>query len=364
MSDIYNSSLLPPKWIQISWWPDSVGRNSYVSRPRWGCWCWWHSGSAHVSQYCDLGWNPTPCSYCSERTLSSLTLPSIASFLRVLRFPHVLTLDSWRVAPTEPLWRIADLDTLKEWLVVNKLSLNVAKTEFMIIGSKPMMKSISNSLPNIKIDDKSISQVNECKTLGVIIDQHLSWKNNTNYICKKITSGISALRRLKDFVDKDSLLSVYNSTVRPYFDYCCEVWDGFGETQSKRLQKLQNRSARIITNMSNDVDHSIALHALNWEPLKVQRKRANSKMMFKILNNMGPKCLSNLFTFRSDVSDYDLRDTSLKLSLPKPRTNSMKKSFLFDGAKLWNSLPEQIRRCTSFTRFETKIAAHSIAYST
>ena len=107
----------------------------------------------------------------------------------------------------------SDLDTLKKWLVVNKLSLNVAKTEFMIIGSKPMMKSISNSLPNIKIDDKSISQVNECKTLGVIIDQHLSWKNNTNYICKKITSGISALRRLKDFVDKDSLLYIHNSTI-------------------------------------------------------------------------------------------------------------------------------------------------------
>ena len=87
----------------------------------------------------------------------------------------------------------SDLDTLKKWLVVNKLSLNVAKTEFMIIGSKPMMKRISNSLPNIKVNDKSISQVNEFKTLGVIIDQHLSWKNNTSYICKKITSGISAL---------------------------------------------------------------------------------------------------------------------------------------------------------------------------
>ena len=88
----------------------------------------------------------------------------------------------------------SDLDTLKKLLVVNKLSLNVTKTEFMIIGSKPMMKRISSSLPNIKVDDKSIRQVNEFKTLGVIIDQYLPWKNNTSYICKKITSGISALR--------------------------------------------------------------------------------------------------------------------------------------------------------------------------
>ena len=67
------------------------------------------------------------------------------------------------------------------------------------------------------------------KLLGVTVDQHLSWKNNTENICKKITSGISVLRQIKEFVEKDTLVSVYNSIVRPYFTYCCEVWDVFGE---------------------------------------------------------------------------------------------------------------------------------------
>ena len=68
----------------------------------------------------------------------------------------------------------------------------------------------------------------------------------------------------------------------------------FGETQSKRLQKLQNRAARIIRNMSNDVDHSIALHALGWQPLKAERKKAKARMMYKALNKMGPKSLTSL----------------------------------------------------------------------
>ena len=42
---------------------------------------------------------------------------------------------------------------------------------------------------------------------------------------------MSALRRLKEFVNKNTLLSVYNYIVRPYFTYCCEVWDMFGEKQ-------------------------------------------------------------------------------------------------------------------------------------
>jgi hypothetical protein len=121
----------------------------------------------------------------------------------------------------------SDLENLRKWLIANKLSLNVAKTEFILIGSKPMIKSISNKQPNIIIENKPIKQVYDCKTLGVTVDQHLSWRNNTENICKKITSGISALRQIKEFVEKDTLVSVYNSIVCPYFTYCCDVWDVF-----------------------------------------------------------------------------------------------------------------------------------------
>ena len=74
----------------------------------------------------------------------------------------------------------SDLENLKNWLIANKLSLNVAKTEFMLIGSPQMIRNASNAQPN-----KQIQQVNKAKTLGIIIDQHLSWKPNTENICKK-----------------------------------------------------------------------------------------------------------------------------------------------------------------------------------
>ena len=73
----------------------------------------------------------------------------------------------------------SDLENLRKWLIANTLSLNVTKTEFMLIGSKSMIKRISDPQPNILIDNKQIKQVYECKTLGVTVDQHLSWKRNT-----------------------------------------------------------------------------------------------------------------------------------------------------------------------------------------
>ena len=153
---------------------------------------------------------------------------------------------------------------------------------------------------------------------------------------------------------------IYNAIVRPYFDYFCEVWDVFGETESKRLQKLQNRAARIILNLNNDVHHTIALHALGWEPLQTERKKAKAKMMYKVLNKTGPKLLTNLFSYKSEKTNYNyhLRDISSGVCLPKPRTDNMKNSFMYDGAHLWNSIPKEIRESKSLSSFRNKIAAH------
>ena len=55
------------------------------------------------------------------------------------------------------------------------------------------------------------------------------------------------------------------------------------------------------------------------------------------------------------VSDYDLRDSFRKLNLPKPRTDYLKRSFGYNGALLWNSLPENIRAIRSIGQFKKEI---------
>ena len=116
----------------------------------------------------------------------------------------------------------SELENLRNWL----MAMNVAKNEFMLIGSPQMIRNASNSQSNILIENKQIQQVNKSRTVGTTIDQHLSWKPNTENICKKITSGISALHRVKPFIaERDTLISIYHAIVRPYFDYCSEVWD-------------------------------------------------------------------------------------------------------------------------------------------
>ena len=82
-----------------------------------------------------------------------------------------------------------------------------------------------------------------------------------------------------------------------------------------------DHTARIILNMSNDVDHSIALHALGWQPPKAERKKTKTKMMCKVLNAMGPKSLTNLFTYKNGKTNYHFRDIPTGLCLPRPYNN-------------------------------------------
>jgi hypothetical protein len=76
--------------------------------------------------------------------------------------------------------------------------------------------------------------------------------------------------------------------------------------------------------MSNDVDHSIALCAFGWKPLHIMRKKAKARMMYKTINGIGPESLTNLFTYKNEITNYRLRSISSGLCLPQPRTNSMK----------------------------------------
>ena len=139
-----------------------------------------------------------------------------------------------------------ELLNLHCWLTANKLSLKVAKTEFVVIGSRQKILAESHKEIKIKLEDQVISKVDHAKSLGLIIDNQLSWSNHVNDLCKKVTSAIGALRRIRALISQSTAVLIYNSLIQPHFDYCSLVWDGLSDQLSDKLQKLQNRAATVI----------------------------------------------------------------------------------------------------------------------
>ena len=139
-----------------------------------------------------------------------------------------------------------DLENIHQWLLANKLTLNMDKTEYMIAGSRQRITKIEND-PDITLGNDNIKRVKETKTLGIIIDDQLKWNTHIDNVVAKVSRAIGLIRRMKMFVPQATLISVSNAIVQPHFDYCSLFWDIGNAYSLEKLQKVQNRAARVIT---------------------------------------------------------------------------------------------------------------------
>ena len=119
-----------------------------------------------------------------------------------------------------------DLDRISVWLAKNKLSLNIDKTHFMILGTQQRIKAHDNGINpiSLKFNGSALSRVRSAKCLGVIIDENLLWHEHVDFLCKKVIASLSMLKRIRNFLDERDLLLLYNCLIQSQLDYCCEVW--------------------------------------------------------------------------------------------------------------------------------------------
>ena len=160
----------------------------------------------------------------------------------------------------------------------------------MVIGSHQKVRTIESEI-YIRVNGNEINRVHSVKSLGVHIDEHFTWSVHIDKLCKKIASAIGVLKRIRPFITTNRAVQVYKALIQPHFDYCCSVWDGFGDTLSCKLQKLQNRAARVITRSSYDTSAGTLLDSLCWDNLFIRRKKLTASVMFKALKGKTPSYL-------------------------------------------------------------------------
>ena len=202
-----------------------------------------------------------------------------------------------------------DLYKLDKWLegifslllFQNRLSLNVGKTHAMLISTKQKYKALQNQGHNlrVKIKGAELDTVMNARYLGVNINSSLDWKEHIKIISSKVSRAIGFLKQARDFIPQDTTKTLYTGIVEPHFHYCCSVWGCCGKTDLNQLQKLQNRAARIVTNGSYDAPSKPLLPKLGWKSIKEHITDETRMMVFKSLNDFGPKYMYKMFTENS-----------------------------------------------------------------
>ena len=115
-----------------------------------------------------------------------------------------------------------DLKGIASWLSANRLTLNVLKTDFMVVGSRQRVASLEEDIA-LSLLDTELEKVKSVKCLGVDIDEYLTWDNHMLSIRQKVTRNVSVLRRVKPSLKTENLINIYRSIIEPYFTYCCIV---------------------------------------------------------------------------------------------------------------------------------------------
>ena len=89
------------------------------------------------------------------------------------------------------------------------------------------------------INDKEIERVGSIKFLGVLLDEHLSWKEHIRYTENKIAKNIDLMYRAKPFLGKHFLLTLYYSYILTYLNYANLTWTSTNRTNLRKLLSQQ-----------------------------------------------------------------------------------------------------------------------------
>ena len=224
-----------------------------------------------------------------------------------------------------------------EWTVANKLSINVEKTNCMMISNQRCEP------PSFFLNNIQIENVTNTKYLGVEIDNRMNFGLHISAIAAKVAKSIGVLHRLKNFLPGDALRICYYSLIYPYLNYCALVWGGACDSKLSPLEILQKKCIRIICGAS---------YLAHTSPLFKQQNILKLKDIFRLKLGIFAYMRRGEFeTMHGRNHNYNTR-TRTNLLPEFQRLSRTQQSLNYRIPLIWNSIPSSIKNLDSKVRFK------------
>ena len=242
-------------------------------------------------------------------------------------------------------------------MIMKKLKINDEKTEFLVISS-PHSK-LSTEI-KIAIGNSEITPTKSCKSLGVMLDNHMSMNSQIQNVCRSTLFHIRNINAIRQLIPQSAAAALVHSLVTSRLDYCNSLLYGLPACKLQRLQRVQNIAARVVTCTRCSPENHITpiLKTLHWLPIKIRIDFKILLITYKCVNSLAPEYLCNLVIKKK--CPRPLR--SEKLELLKVPTTRLKtygdRSFKYAAAVEWNKLPLDVRNSPSVTCFKTNLKTH------
>ena len=259
------------------------------------------------------------------------------------------------ISHNDPVYLIntlnGELNKLSTWFAANRLSLNLAKTNFMVF--KPWQKKQSFEF-QVFINEQPILHVSETMFLGVFLDDNLTWKSHISLSASKLSKSIGIIHKSGFFLSTHSLRTLYNSMILPYLYYYNLAWGGTYKSNLQRIVILQKRALRIVSNSTYDAHTGPIFKELKLLKFHDIHSFQLGIFMFSFKYSTLPSKFNNFFLLNSQIHNYNTRNAQ-SFRLPLCRTNTRKFSIYFQGPKFYNSLNSDITSSSSSASFKRKL---------
>lgn len=234
-----------------------------------------------------------------------------------------------------------DLNILYNWCVKNKLTINFAKTNYIILKN-PQNKYLFKR-DSLKINNTTIAKSDSLKFLGVSIDPYLNWREHISNLLTSLRPISGLFFRICRYLPKKILLLLYNSLVNSKLSYALETWGNAPKSYLRKVNVFQNKIVRIINRKPFDyhTDHLFKSNKI----LKV-KKLYKLKILIKAHKN---------FYMRTSPPPTYLTRQSSNLRVPFFKTSAGQRSIAYQVPALWNEIPKKLKNITNKNLFKKEL---------
>ena len=248
---------------------------------------------------------------------------------------------------------------IRKWMSQDKLLMNDAKTELLLIGTRQQLAKVR--IDSITIGNSDIAPQSPVRNLGVWLDCNLSMGDHITKTSSVAFYYLYNIRRIRKYLSKECTETLIHAFISSRIDYCNSLLYGLPACQLQKLQRVQNSAARLVFEESKFCHITPLLKSLHWLPVKYRIDFKVLLLTFKAIHGLAPPYISELISVKDTSGRYSLRSNSgilLNFRTCKSLTTLGDRSFYMAAPKLWNNLPLFIRNISFVNSFKKSLKTH------
>ena len=222
----------------------------------------------------------------------------------------------------------------------------------MITGKR--LESKLRNLLNVTTDRvKTLKIVNSATLLGLEIDNMLSFNLHVEMICKRLSSRIAVLHKIRVFLPLSQRPLYYNAIVRPVLSYVSVIWSSCDKELLNRVLKLQKRAARVVLYADRQASSVALFNKLHWIPFYEQCNKDKCSILYKRIHGSLPSYLDDHLVINHKRHSRKTRYANFNAICPKyKRETEGGRTFAVSASRLWNNVHLSTRKVNSVACFK------------